>query len=386
MATAGHRAHARALLVIVVVAAFGRGAAGQLPVADPLTGRWGIGPQTVLDITVDATGRVTGTAFFAGGGAVTALPIRTGTFDTATRALKLEGDVTLPGAAASGVWTIEGVLDGDSLRLAFALGAVKGPLLLTRLRTPAAETAPQGRAADRTVLITGSNRGLGLEFVRQYAAAGWNVVATVRDPGGADELRALAAGNSRVTIETLDLRDLPGIKALAARHAGRPIDVLLNNGGVLGDMSAQQLGALDYAQFEDVMAVNVFGALAVAEAFREHVAASREKKIVSVTSRSGIISLPGSRGPYFYRASKSALNMVMRVLADDLRDTGVIVALVSPPPTETDMLRALVGPQAAARQARPEAAVAGLVKVIAGLTAENSGNQPVYFDGSLLPW
>ena len=102
--------------------------------------------------------------------------------------------------------------------------------------------------------------------------------------------------------------------------------------------------------------------------------------------RSGIISLPGSRGPYFYRASKTALNMVMRVLADDLRSKGVIVALVSPPPTDTEMLRTLIGPQGAAQQARPEASVTGMIKVIAGLSAAQSGGPPIYFDGTTLPW
>src|ERR1041384_6451669 len=86
-----------------------------------------------------------------------------------------------------------------------------------------------------TVLITGSNRGLGLEFTKQYAAAGWNVVATARDTAGAKELRELAARNPRVTLEKLDLLDRASIKALAAKYRGRPIDVLLNNGGLLGD-------------------------------------------------------------------------------------------------------------------------------------------------------
>ena len=138
--------------------------------------------------------------------------------------------------------------------------------------------------------------------------------------------------------------------------------MLLNNAGVLGELKAQALGSLDYAEFEEVMAVNVYAPLAVAEAFREHVAASNHKKIVSLTSRSGIISQPGSRGPYFYRASKVALNMVTRVLADDLRSRGVVAAVVSPPPTETDMLRALIGPENAARQAKPSDVVAGLTK------------------------
>ena len=97
----------------------------------------------------------------------------------------------------------------------------------------------------RTILITGSNRGLGLEFTKQYAAAGWNVIATARDVTAGKELRELAGRNPRITLERLDLLDRAGIKALATKYRGRPIDVLLNNGGLLGDMKAQQLGALD---------------------------------------------------------------------------------------------------------------------------------------------
>jgi len=236
-----------------------------------------------------------------------------------------------------------------------------------------------------TILITGSNRGLGLEFAKQYAAAGWNVIATARDLVAAKELRDLASRNPRITLEKLDLLDRAGITALAAKYRGRPIDVLLNNGGLLGDMKAQQLGSLDYKQFEEVMAVNVYAPLAMAEAFQESVAASQQKKIVSMTSRSGVISLPGWRGPYFYRASKIGLNMITRVLADDLRDKGIVVATISPPPTETDMLRTLIGPENAARQAKPADVIAGLMKVIAGLTQANSV-EPTYVDGTKLPW
>ena len=195
------------------------------------------------------------------------------------------------------------------------------------------------------MLITGSNRGLGLEFVRQYAARGWRVIATARNPETATELRAIAAKNRNVTIDKLDVEDVPAIKALAAKYQRDAIDVLINNAGVLGDMQKQAPGSLDKKEFDEVMDVNVFGALATADAFLDHVAASGQKKIVSITSRSGIISQPGRRGPSFYRASKVALNMVMRVLADDVRDRGIIVALVSPPPTETDMLKQLIGPE-----------------------------------------
>src|SRR5687768_9509412 len=226
----------------------------------------------------------------------------------------------------------------------------------------------QPPAADRpaspgTVLVTGSNRGLGLEFARQYAARGWSVIATARDPERAVELKAVAAEHPGVTIEQLDVTDTASISALAGRYADTPIDVLINNAGVLGETEAQTLGTLDYDEFERVMAVNVYGALAVAEAFREQVAASKQKKMVAITSRSGVISEPGWRGSYFYRASKIALNMVMRVLAEDLRPRGVIVALVAPFPTDTEMLRELIGPDAASRQARPANSVASLIRV-----------------------
>src|SRR5262245_12375329 len=94
-----------------------------------------------------------------------------------------------------------------------------------------------------TVLVTGSNRGLGLEFAKQYAARGWTVIATVRNPEAAEELRALAASNARVAIEKLDLLDTAAIKALAVKYRGTPIDLVVNNAGVLGDLKKQTLGS-----------------------------------------------------------------------------------------------------------------------------------------------
>ena len=240
-------------------------------------------------------------------------------------------------------------------------------------------------ASPATVLVTGSNRGLGFEFAKQYAARGWTVIATVRSPERAGELRALAAKNDKIIVEKLDLSDTAGIKALAAKYEGKPIDLVVNNAGVLGDLDKQKLGSFDYPEFEEVMAVNVYGALAVAEAFREHVASSRQKKIVSITSGSGMISVPGNLGPYFYRASKVALNMVMKVLADDVRSRGVIVSMIAPGTANTDMRRALVGAERAARDQTPEAAVAAMMHVIDGLTLEQSG-LPFDFTGRQMPW
>jgi NAD(P)-dependent dehydrogenase (short-subunit alcohol dehydrogenase family) len=248
---------------------------------------------------------------------------------------------------------------------------------------PLAQTVSASRPG--TVLITGANRGLGLEFARQYADRGWTIIATARDIDAAAALRELAADYANVSIEKLDVLDVSAIRTLAAKYHDQPIDVLINNAGVLGDLGGQTLGSLDYGEFEEVMAVNAFAPLAMAEAFREHVAASDQKKIVSITSRSGVISLPGWRGPYFYRASKVAMNMVMRVLAEELRDQGIVVALVSPPPTDTSMLRQLIGPAAASGQAQPADVVARLIDVIGGLTVE-SATAPTYFDGTALPW
>ena len=144
-----------------------------------------------------------------------------------------------------------------------------------------------------TVLITGGNRGLGLEFARQYAASGWTVIATARDLEAATDLRELAKATGRVTIERLDVLDRDEIAALAKRYEGKPIDLLINNAGIGGDPALQSLGSFDYELFEEAMAVKVYGPLAVSEAFLANVAASRHKKIVAITSGWGVFSLPG---------------------------------------------------------------------------------------------
>jgi NAD(P)-dependent dehydrogenase (short-subunit alcohol dehydrogenase family) len=248
-----------------------------------------------------------------------------------------------------------------------------------------AQTQAPPAAQPATVLITGSNRGLGFEFAKQYAALGWTVIATARDPERATELAELAAKHRNVVVEKLDLLDTAAIKALAAKYDGKPVDLVVNNAGLLGDLEKQRLGSFDYPEFEQVMAVNVYGALAVAEAFRENVAASRQKKIVSITSGSGMITVPGNLGPYFYRASKVALNMVMKVLADDVRGRGVIVNMLAPGTADTDMRRALVGAERASHDQTPEAAVAAMIKVIDGLTLEQSG-LPFNYSGRQMPW
>jgi NAD(P)-dependent dehydrogenase (short-subunit alcohol dehydrogenase family) len=240
-------------------------------------------------------------------------------------------------------------------------------------------------ASAATVLVTGSNRGIGLEFVRQYAADGWTVIATARDIEDAKELKALAAKHKNITLKQLDIINDDSVKKLAADLKGAPIDVLINNAGVLGDIPSQTFGGYKYSVFQQVMGVNAFGALAVSEALHENVAASQQKKIIAITSGAGIISGKGAGGPLsFYRQSKVALNMGMRGIANDLRDKGVIVGVIAPGAVDTAMRREIVG-EAAINDQRPEASVSSMRKVIDGLTMARSG-LPLNYDGKEMPW
>jgi NAD(P)-dependent dehydrogenase (short-subunit alcohol dehydrogenase family) len=202
-----------------------------------------------------------------------------------------------------------------------------------------AALAVTGAAEAATVLVTGSNRGIGLEFVKQYAGQGWTVIATTRNPGDAKELNALAAKDKKITVEKLDLLDVDGIKALGAKYKGKPIDLLINNAGYLGDAPGQTLGTFDQKTFDQVFRTNVFGTLAVTEAFRENVVASQHKKIVSLTSIAGSVTVAGAapKNPYWYRASKAAMHMGMRAVAADLKKEGVIVGILGPGSVETEM-------------------------------------------------
>jgi NAD(P)-dependent dehydrogenase (short-subunit alcohol dehydrogenase family) len=253
--------------------------------------------------------------------------------------------------------------------------------------SPAAAAAAQAAdvldARSPTVLITGSNRGIGLALAQYYAGEGWNVIATCRDPENADELATLAKQHRKVSIEKLDVTDHAGIDALAGRYRDQPIDVLINNAALLGDLSKQKVGGLDYAEFEQVMNVNVFGPLKMSEAFADHVARSQQKKIVALTSGLGSLSLMEKMsGFYNYRMSKAALNMGFRGLRADLRNRGIIVGLVAPGMVETQLL---ADSGYRGKALKPAESAAGVAKNIAALTAADPG-VPINVDGKPIPW
>jgi len=247
--------------------------------------------------------------------------------------------------------------------------------------------APASAALDPgspTILLTGSNRGVGFALVQEYAAQGWNVIATCRTPKKATELKALAAANPKIIIEQLDVTKTDQIDRLAARYRGVPIDVLFNNAGWLGTpIESQQFGKLDEKLFHEVMATNVYGPLKLSEALVANVEASGQKKIIGMTSGLGSLTLMGRMSRfYYYQMSKAAMNMGMRAMRNDLQGRGIIVALLAPGMVETELL-ADSGYSGKALQ--PAESAAGLYQLVAELTPEDKG-LPLNVDGKVIPW
>ncbi len=237
-----------------------------------------------------------------------------------------------------------------------------------------------------TVLITGASRGIGLAIARQFANQGWGVVATCRNPDTAADLQQLADGNSNVLIEQLDVTDFDEMDALATRYAGVPVDVLINNAGILGGNDRQKFGTFEYDAFNEVMAVNVIGPMRMTEKFLDNVAASEQKKIMNISSVVGSIKMtfPGQN---FYRASKAALNMSMRTIAKELRFSKdpqlkqVIVGLIHPGVVATDFAKNVPIPMIS-----PEESAAGVIAVIDTYTSVKQSGDFMSYTGSELPW
>ncbi|HTB67735.1 MAG TPA: SDR family oxidoreductase [Steroidobacteraceae bacterium] len=218
--------------------------------------------------------------------------------------------------------------------------------------------APGAPAADRpvvpepapnpgTALVTGSDRGIGLALTREFESRGWRVIATCRDPAKATELANFAHDHPTVSVEKLDVSDDAAIDALAAKLKGRPIDALVNNAGVSGSVEGQTLSKLDPEDFGRVLQVNSYAPLRVSAAFLELVAASRQRKIIGMSSGYGSltsvreIAAQGYPNAYFYAMSKAALNMGLREFAFEVAPRHVTTVLLSPGAVDTDMQRAI---------------------------------------------
>lgn len=225
------------------------------------------------------------------------------------------------------------------------------------------------------VLITGANRGIGLEFTKQYAADGWKVLACCRDPESADALQALASTSKNVQVFALDVSDFSQIDSLALQLKNEAIDVLINNAGVYPPSS---FGDTNYDDWADAFKINSMASLKMAEAFVQHITRSQLKKIVTLSSKMGSIDDNTSGESYIYRASKSAVNMVMKSLSIDLKPYGISVVTLHPGWVQTDMggANGLINTQTS---------VTGLRQVIANLSLQSTG-QFMTFDGKSINW
>jgi NAD(P)-dependent dehydrogenase (short-subunit alcohol dehydrogenase family) len=232
--------------------------------------------------------------------------------------------------------------------------------------------ADESAAADaRTVLVTGANRGLGLEFARQYREAGWWVIGTARNPDDAEELRALD-----VQVVQLDVADQASVDRMAAELEGRPIDLLINNAGIF-----PRVGKIDEIDFDDynrTLAVNTLGPVRVTRALLPNLRQGNLKVIAGLSSNLGSIA-ENKRGSFYgYRESKAALNMFTKTLAAELGPEGFTCVVLTPGWVQTDM----GGPDA---PLQPSESVSGMRAALAELTPEDNGTFWSY-DGSQMPW
>jgi NAD(P)-dependent dehydrogenase (short-subunit alcohol dehydrogenase family) len=256
--------------------------------------------------------------------------------------------------------------------------------------------AAAGGAAAQTVLITGANQGIGLEFAKEYAARGWTVIATHRRTSTPEELAKLAAKYPKVRIERMDVTDPAQIAALGAKLKGVPIDILLNNAGLVrtepvnkpGGNTNQMFGTLDYKLLDDFIHTNVAGPLMITETFIANVKASRQKKIIAISSAAGSVSVPpfmpnGSPVPdhYWYRISKAALNSAMRLLSAQFKGDGVIVVMFHPGGVQVESF----GDDKLPGFVPPPEAVGKMIRTIDGLTLQDSGRF-MDNDGKDHPW
>jgi len=239
-----------------------------------------------------------------------------------------------------------------------------------------------------TVLITGTSRGIGLEFVRQYAEDNWNVIACCRTPAKAAELQNLAEKYKGIQIEQLDVTDDANIKALAEKLKDRPLDLLINGAGIFSGANchitasdkdeSQMFGSLDSESWMRVLRTNTISPIMVSEAFQKNLAQSNSGTLISISSRMGSIEHIYRIGDLAYRTSKAALNAAMKSISINLKSQNTIVACIHPGWVRTDM-----GGQGA--ELTPERSVAAMRQTIASLRPENSG-QFFTYDGQLIPW
>ena len=228
-----------------------------------------------------------------------------------------------------------------------------------------------------TLLITGANRGIGLELCNQYLSEGWDVHACCRKPKKANALNKLADKNKALTIHKLEVTKHKQMDALKKALKGKPVDILINNAGVHA-LGASQFGKGDDKAWEEAVAVNLLAPMKMMENFVENIAMSDKKIIASMSSKMGSMDDNGSGGAYAYRATKAALNAVMVSAAHDLRHLDITALILHPGWVRTDM----GGPHG---EISVKESCTMLRKILGECDITDSGK---FFDidGTVIPW
>lgn len=228
-----------------------------------------------------------------------------------------------------------------------------------------------------TVLITGTNRGIGYKFAEKFLLRGDRVLATCRNVEAAQELRQLGVAHPGLVILELDLSSSESLQNLPNLLNGEAIDILLNNAGVYGPKNTS-FGSVDGPTWASVLQINAIAPLLLTQLIIDNLRKGRDKKLLYVTSKMGSIDDNGGGGSYVYRSSKTALNCVVKSLSIDLADEGFTAAVLHPGWVRTDM----GGPNALIDT---NTSVSGMMQVIESLGVEQSGSFFNY-DGSIIPW
>ena len=228
-----------------------------------------------------------------------------------------------------------------------------------------------------TVLITGTNRGIGLEFVKQFLAREDTVLATCRDMGSATELRQLKNDTSKLHIFELDVSSQKSMEDLTLQLTGHAIDIFINNAGVYGPRDST-FGKVSANEWAKVLQVNAKAPMILTQLLIDNLRDGSDKKLIYITSKMGSIDDNKGGGSYVYRSSKAALNAVVKSISVDLRDSGFSVAVLHPGWVQTDM----GGPNALIDVTT---SVSKMIDVIDNLNFHNSGSFFNY-DGGIIPW
>ena len=227
-----------------------------------------------------------------------------------------------------------------------------------------------------TILITGANRGIGLEFVKQYLAQGDQVIACCRQPQHAEALQAHAC--PQLQVLPLDVTSADSVAALKQQLGDQSIDVLICNAGVYGPRRPQ-IGNIDYDAWKQVLDTNTLGPMRVTEALLSNLLGGSGKTLAVITSKMGSMGDNKGGGAYIYRSSKAAVNAAIYSIARDYDSQGLNVALIHPGWVQTDMggANALIDSQTS---------VSGMRQVIADLPRATENGAFFNYDGRPIPW